>query len=221
MPRPKGVRDASYPAKRSALLQKLSARLARLNDTRPSLRQLAAAADVTVPTLRHYFGSREELVEAVFADFNRLGAEYLQSSAKPCGDLSESIRDFLNSLLRVMTDGTNLGDMFAVGLVEGMLNRRLGPAYLTCMTDPLVDALAERLRLHQARGEMIEADPRFVALMLISPVVVACNHQNQMFGRRARPLDLEKLIGEMASAFVRAYGEPGLNARPASAVTES
>ncbi len=184
MPRPKGARDASYPAKRSALLQKLSARLARLDDTRPSLRQLAAAADVTVPTLRHYFGSREELVEAVFADFNRAGADYLQSSSQPRGGLDESVRDFLAGLLQAMTRDAKLGDMFAVGLIEGMLNHKLGPAYLNCMTDPLVDALAERLTAHQARGEMIAADTRIAALMLISPVVVACNHQHQMFGRR-------------------------------------
>ena len=214
MPRPKGARDASYPAKRSALLHKLSARLARLNDTRPSLRQLAAAADVTVPTLRHYFGSREELVEAVFADFNRLGLDYLQSCAKPSGDLTESVHGFLTGLLHAMTDGDNLGDMFAVGLVEGMLNRRLGPAHLVCLVDPLVDALAERLGEHQARGEMIVVDTRIAALLLISPVVIACNHQNQLFGRRERPLDLDLLVDELASAFVRAYQAPATAPEP-------
>ena len=206
MPRPKGARDAGYPAKRSALLRKLSSRLAAWDETHPSLRQLAVAAQVTVPTLRHYFGSREDLVEAVFGEFRRLGDPYLAESARPKGALGPSIRSYLDELIRAMTQEANLGDVFAVGLAEGMLNRRLGPAYLANMTDPLIDALAQRLSAHQARGEMVAADPVNAALMLIAPVVVACNHQNQMNGRPGRPLDVDRLAEEMTEAFVRAFG---------------
>ena len=206
MPRPKGARDASYPAKRSALLQKLSTRLASWNETHPSLRQLAVAADVTVPTLRHYFGSRDDLIEAVFTEYRRLGEPYLAESAEPKGDLKESVSSYLADLLRAMTQDIKMADLFAVGLTEGMLNRRLGPAYLDNMTDPLIDALEARLASHQRRGEMAEGDPRNAALLLISPVIIACHHQYQMNGRCKRPLDMDSLIEDAAVAFVRAYG---------------
>ena len=41
---------------------------ALLTQGRPAtLKELAQAADVSVPTLRHYFGEREEVLRAVYA----------------------------------------------------------------------------------------------------------------------------------------------------------
>ena len=206
MPRPKGARDADYPAKRSALLRKLSARLGRMDDTRPSLRQLAAASDVTVPTLRHYFGTREDLVEAVMAEYRRLGDPYIQLAAEPEGDLDHSLRAYLKNLAALLTGFPYLGDIFAIGFIEGMFHHKLGPACLNHLVDPTLGALQARLEAHQARGEVIEGNMRHGALMLISPLLVACHHQNQMFGRSLRPLDLDALVEDLASNFVRSYG---------------
>lgn len=206
MPRPKGARDADYSVKRSALLRKLSARLGRMDDTRPSLRQLAAASDVTVPTLRHYFGTREDIVEAVLAEYRRLGDPYIELGALPQGPLDHSIRAYLKNLTELLTSFPFLGDVFAIGFMEGMFSHRLGPACLSLLVDPTVEALEARLAAHQAQGEVIEGNMRYPALMLISPLVVACHHQNQMFGRQLRPLDLEELAEELACVFIRAYG---------------
>ena len=178
--------------------------------TRPSLRQLAEAADVTVPTLRHYFGTRDELVAAVFAEQHRLGAPYLEQAAEPRGDFENSVRDFLASFTLALTRA-RLGDILALGFIEGLLNGRLGPAALAHILDPAIDALEERLRAHQARGEMIDADPRHAAIILLSPVVLAGHHQDQMFGRTQRPLDADAFIDDLTRAFVRAY-----EARPAA-----
>jgi AcrR family transcriptional regulator len=180
--------------KRSALLRKISARLIQLDDTRPSLRQLAFAAGVTVPTLRHYFGSRDDLVQAALEEFFLLGERYLEQGAEPKGDLDESIRSFLNSLTQVMLGGPKLGDMIAIAFLEGFYNKRLGPTALNTVIEPPLQA------------ELRDVDVRYAAIMLISPLIVACLHQQQMFGDQVRPLDFQPLIDSAASSFITAYG---------------
>jgi AcrR family transcriptional regulator len=192
--------------KRSALLRKISARLIQLDDTRPSLRQLAFAAGVTVPTLRHYFGSRDDLVQAALEEFFLLGERYLEQGAEPKGDLDESIRSFLNSLTQVMLGGPKLGDMIAIAFLEGFYNKRLGPTALNTVIEPPLQAMEKRLAAHQARGELRDVDVRYAAIMLISPLIVACLHQQQMFGDQVRPLDFQPLIDSAASSFITAYG---------------
>ncbi len=178
----------------------------RMDDTRPSLRQLAAAADVTVPTLRHYFGTREKLVEAVLVEYRRMGDPYIKLSRQPEGPLPESIRAYLKYLLAMLTEFPFLGDVFAMGLVEGLFNHKLGPVCSATMVDPMVEALEARLIAHQERGEMIEGDVRYGAMMLISPVLMGCHHQFQMYGRRSRPMELDAMIENLAQVFVRSYG---------------
>ncbi len=208
MPRPKGARDADYGVKRSALLRKLSERLIQLDDTRPSLRQLAIAAGVTVPTLRHYFGDREDLVEAVLEEIFVHGERYLERGAEPYGELDQSIRAFLKTLAEVLVDGPKLGDKIAIAFLEGFYSRRLGPLALNYVIEPPLKAMEKRLAAHQARGELGDVDLRCAALMLISPLMVACMHQKQMFGDEVRPLDFTPLIDSAASSFMKAYGSP-------------
>jgi AcrR family transcriptional regulator len=194
--------------KRSALLRKLSARLIQLDDTRPSLRQLALAAGVTVPTLRHYFGDREDLVQAVLEEFFLLGERYLARGAEPHGELEPSIRAFLSRFAEVLVEGPKLGDMIAIAFLEGFYSKTLGPAALNYVIEPPLQAMEKRLAAHQARGELGYVDLRCAALMLISPLVVACMHQQQMFGDQVRPLDFAPLIDAVTSSFMTAYGVP-------------
>jgi AcrR family transcriptional regulator len=177
-----------------------------MDDTRPSLRQLAAAADVTVPTLRHYFGTREAVVEAVLVEYRRMGHPYIKLIREPEGDLGHSVLSFLNYMLSMLIDYPFLGDVFALGFVEGMFSHKLGPVCLTTLVDPMIEAVEARLMAHQARGEMIATNARFAAMSLTAPVLMACHHQNQMYGRKLRPIDFQDMIEGLASAFVRAYG---------------
>ncbi len=212
MPRPKGARDADYGVKRSALLRKLSARLIQLDDTRPSLRQLAIAAGVTVPTLRHYFGDREDLVEAVLEEIFVHGEQYLERGAEPYGDLDQSIRAFLSTFAQVLVEGPRLGDKIAIAFLEGFYSKRLGPMALNYVIEPPLQAMEKRLAAHKARGELGDIDLRYAALMLISPLLVACMHQQQMFGDEVRPLDFAPLIDSAASSFTKAFGDPASSA---------
>lgn len=202
--RPRGTRDAAYEQKRHLLLQRVASRLGRKNDTRPSLRQLAAAAEVTVPTLRHYFGDRDSTVEAVLAHYRALGEPFMSDARLPHGPFADSIRQFVGALTLGMSRG-KLADIFAMGFVEGMLNERLGPVCLTELVDPAVDSLAARLEAHQRLGEMKPADCRHAALMLVSPILIGWHHQEQMFGRQSRPLDMQAFVDDLANAFIAAY----------------
>ena len=98
-----------------------------------------------------------------------------------------------------------VGEIFAVGLLEGLLHDELGPDSLSYIIDPSVDALAARLREHQNRGEMTDANARNAALILIGPLLLACQHQKQLFGAREHPLDVPALIEDLTETFVRSY----------------
>lgn len=208
MPRPKGARDADYDVKRSALLRKLRTRLIEVDETRPSLRQLAISAGVTVPTLRHYFGTREDLVQAVMEEGFTHGARYFERGAEPFGELRESVLAFLTTLFGVMRDGPQISELFAIGFLEGFYHHRLGPAALNYVIEPPLQALEARLKAHQARGEMVEADVRVAALMLVSPLLVGCLHQNQMFGDKVRPLHMAPVIEAVVDTFMHTYAKP-------------
>jgi len=201
----KGARDADYAAKRAALLQRLRARLTRPDETRPSLRALAEAAGVSVATLRHYFGGRAEVLEAVMEGSAQEGRPYVDRAALPQGPFAESVRAWLREAAFGLRR-TALGDLLAAGMAEGMLDGRLGPACVEHLLEPTLTALAERLRAHQAAGEMRPADPRHAALMLFAPLLLACQHQDQLGGRARRPLDLDAFMEAHARAFVEAFG---------------
>lgn len=174
---------------------------------RPSLRQLAEAAGVSVPTLRHYFGDRAEVVEAMLEEYRRQGEERLKWVAAPQGAFATSVRQFFYSMIAGMTAPlpVRLGDVFAVGIAEGLLDADIGPAALRHIVDPAVEACQARLQAHIDRGEMMPTDTRAAALMLLSPLLVAVLHQDQMQGSGCSPMDLYGLADRITEGFVRAY----------------
>lgn len=208
MARPKGARDADYDEKREALLERMTPRVMRREVVRPSMRQLADAAGVTVPTLRHYFGSRAEVIAAVLEAYHRRGAPRLKLVEQPEGDFEQSVREYAHLLLTALEAPRDviLGDVFAVSLAEGLLDANIGPSALTSIIDPSIDALVKRLDVHVERGEMRPSNTRAAALMLLSPLLLAALHQNQMGGKRCRPLDLTETANAICSGFVRAFG---------------
>lgn len=186
----------------------MTERMMRREVARPSLRQLAESAGVSVPTLRHYFGDRAEVVEAMLEEYRRQGEERLKWVAAPQGTFETSVRQFCYSMVAGMTAPlpVRLGDVFAVGIAEGLLDSDIGPAALRNIVDPAVDACRARLQAHVDRGEMIPADTRSAALMLLSPLLIAVLHQDQMHGSSCSPMDLYGLADRVTEAFVRAYG---------------
>lgn len=207
MPRAKGVKNADYEIKRRELLDRMLPRFARLDQERPSLRQLAAAAEVTAPTLQHYFGDRTGVVAALLEEYRRRGEARLGWVSEASGDFAASIRDFAHALVRGMqaSAAVRLGDVMAASLCEGLGDPQVSPLALTYIIDPAVDALVRRLEQHAARGEMVATDLRAAALMLLSPLLLAVLHQDQMKGCESRCIELRGLTDEVSAAFVRAY----------------
>ncbi len=207
MPRPKGSRDASYETKRRELLRKAGARLMARETVRPSLRDLAASADVTVPTLRHYFGGRSDLVDAIFEDLLRQGREGLRRQELTDQPFEESIRTYTHDLVRALKKRhqVKLSDLFAVALAEGLVDASISPATLRHVLEPTIQTLEIRLRHHIDRGEMIETDTRAAALMLVSPVLMSVLHQDQLAGATLRPMCIDSVVDAVIDAFIRAY----------------
>ena len=210
MPRPKGTRDADYDVKRGKLLRGMSLHMMRRESPRLSLRELAAAAGVSVPTLRHYFGARPQVVDAIFEDCLKLGRAGLEAQRRSEKPFAESIQDYVEALIRALRAkrDVGLGDLMAVSLGEGLIDTAVSPSTLKHILDPTVDALDARLRVHIARGEMIETDVRAAALMLVSPLLLASLHQHQMRGALETPICLEDCARAIGEAFVRAYAAP-------------
>ena len=208
--RPKGARDADHEAKRRDLLAKMTVHMARREGARASLREMAAAAEVSVPTLRHYFGDRAQTLDAVLEECLRRGRPGLDAQRFSDKPFALSIASYAADLVRVLGEPktVRLGDVFALSLAEGFLDPGLGPSALRHILDPTIDALQARLALHVERGEMVPADLRTAAMMLISPLLVASLHQQQLRGERQSPLALDVMTDEVVAAFLRAYAAP-------------
>ncbi|WP_419253559.1 TetR/AcrR family transcriptional regulator [Caulobacter sp. ErkDOM-YI] len=207
MSRPKGSLAADHETKRRDLLTKMTTRLMHRQAARPSLRDLAGAAEVSVPTLRHYFGGRQAVVDAVLADCLRVGRDGLDAQRSSDRPFAESIQGYAEALIRALQAPrpVKLGDIFAVSLAEGFLDPQIGASALNHIVEPTLQVLEARLEEHMRRGEMIQADARAAGLMLLSPLLVACLHQDQLNGTHVRPLSTQDLALSVSEAFVRAY----------------
>lgn len=207
MPRPKGARDADYEEKRLELLRRMTLRVMRRETARPSFRQLAQAAEVSVSTLRYYFGDRAGVISAILENYLRDGLDRLEQIATASKPFEASIRDYGMAMLQGFRAPrqVKLGDVFAIAIAEGLLDPDIGPSALAFVVDPSVETLQRRLQRHVARGEMRQVDTRAAALMLISPLLLTILHQDHMGGAACNPADIHAVIDEVCGAFVRAY----------------
>ena len=205
MARNAGTRNADYDSRRTCLIDRARVRLAARAATQPSFRQLAEAAGVSVTTMRHYFGTREALVTAVFAQSRAGAAPHLARARRPDSkDLQQSLQAFLRSVARGWTQG-GVDALHRIGLAEGLRDDRTGLQYLNQVLEPTLQALEKRLDVHMAEGAMREADTRHAALLLLSPVILGLLHQHDLGGTHCRPLDLSAVIDTQVAVFVRAY----------------
>jgi AcrR family transcriptional regulator len=202
-----GARNAQFEERRSALIAKARARLSLQTGEPPSFRELALAAGVSVTTLRHYFGSREALIKAVFEFYLVTGQRHLDRARAPEAvdvDLEASLKVFLSRVVMGWTQGF-VGELHRIGLAEGLRNTRTALDYLNDVLEPTLQALEHRLKNYVAQGVVVDCDTRHAALMLLSPLLLALLHQHDLGGTRCRPLAIPALIDEHVRVFVRAY----------------
>jgi AcrR family transcriptional regulator len=203
MARRAGTPNPNYEERRSQLLAALRARLIQPDQPYPSMRELAVAAGVTVPTLRHYFGRRDDLVFALLIDIGLQGEEHLQWTRQVDLPFDESIMAYVNYVAMGFRFG--LTEIHTLGLREGLRHSRLGPSYIEALLEPTLQSIEDRLTTHQERGEMRPANVRHAALSLLSPILVAYLHQHELSGVGVRSLDLDLFAADHATAFARAY----------------
>ncbi len=204
MSRTRGAKAADHEARRAALLAAMHVRLVAPRLQPPSLRELAVAAGVTLPTLAHHFGKREDIVAALIAELGRRGAPHLAEAAASDLPFAQSIAGLLAQVTHGLTE-QGVAALHVLGLREGLRQDRIGPAYVEAILEPTLAAAEARLAGHIARGEMIATDPRHAAIALISPLLVAALHQQELGGAAVRCLDLHALAHDHGAAFVRAY----------------
>lgn len=222
MGRPIGSRNPDFESTRDGLIKAALQRLGEPDGTRASFRELAAAAGVSVATLRHYFGSREQLIQAVLAWYHVAGQRYLLEVAT--GPL-EPVAESLARLLSRIAEGFHRGvdRVHSIGLSAGLRDPLLGPAYLTEVLDPTIEAVEARLARHIARGELRPGDVRHMAMSLVTPPLLALLHQGVLGGSRTRPLSYAAFCADHVSGFLRAYAvdpraQEGPGPEPGSAI---
>lgn len=212
MARTSGSRNRDYDEKRIALLKRLEPRLADLTKPRPSFREMAGAADVSVPTLRHYFKDREGVVQAYLVWQGSESARYRPLVATTDDPFPSSIRRVLHGSAFGLKDMGRIRT-HVVGLTEGLHNDRIGPSYLQATLEPLLASVEQRLTLHVARGEMRAVDIRHAAISLLAPLLLAILHQRELGGTTVRQMDLDAFMEDHAASFVRAYAADPTSSR--------
>lgn len=206
MSRAKGQRSADFEVRRRKLIESAREAMVRSDSGPPSLRDLAAACGVTVPTLVHYFGRRGDLVRAVMEQHAADARPYLvriETTELPFRSSVVELAQFVLGGLNAGLSGT-----LSMGLSEARRRATLGPAFLGKVVDPIADAVVKRLELHVARGEMKPCELRHAALFLISPLILATLHQHELGGAGCNPLDLDALARSLADGFIAAYAAP-------------
>ncbi|MCU0818350.1 MAG: TetR/AcrR family transcriptional regulator [Beijerinckiaceae bacterium] len=204
MPRKPGDRNRDYAETRQAILTRLHARLVAERDRPPSFREIASAAEVSMPTLRHYFGDRDAVIAAVMEHQGALGAPYLADLARADLPFEASILEAVMFLAFGLFEARVSG-IHAFGLSEGMQSGPLGEAYLARLLEPTLQALESRLAQHVSRQEMRPANLRVAALQLAAPLVLGALHQAYLGGDRLRPLSREELCEALAGSFIEAF----------------
>jgi AcrR family transcriptional regulator len=204
-----GSRNAGYEEARLALARRVRPSLLKADGVRASLRELARAGDVSVATLKHYFGDRPGVLRAVMETIRIDGAPYMAQASLPVpGDLRASLETFLRRIISVW-ERHRVGAMHAAMLAEGLSSPALGPEYVTLMLEPFLQTGEALLRGHVEQGELQRCDVRHAALTLLGPVLLGLLHQDSLGGARCRPLALVELVPAHVAAFLSAFPPRG------------
>ena len=192
MPRPAGVRNHDFEAKRTALLDALTE--FALNDDlrRPSLRQFAIAAKASEPTLRHYFKDRQGLVIAILQHIHDRAVPLWNVIATGAPDTATAVEEYFRVTEAGLTHG-GFARAHAFGILEGMADEKVGQAYLESLLDPALNAVADKMQATPGKPET-EDERRASAFMMLSPILVMTLHQQLLGGEQASPVDSQSFL---------------------------
>lgn len=205
MARTPGARNYNFDAKRAALLDSVIDFALSGDIRRPSLRQLALAAETSEPTLRHYFTDRKGLVIAVMAELGERAQPIWEALAEPSDSVEEAVSDCFRHALNRMSDDIFVR-MHAFGMVEGMADGDVGQAYLEHVLEPSLDCVCTKLA--GTPGSPDDAgEIRTAAIAMFSPVIMMSLHQHLLGGRAVAPLDDQSTVQHLSNWLSGAFTE--------------
>jgi AcrR family transcriptional regulator len=192
MPRPAGVRNHDFEAKKTALLDALTE--FALNDDlrRPSLRQFAIAAKASEPTLRHYFRDRQGLVIAILNHIHVRAIPLWQVISTGAPDTASAVEEYFRVTEAGLTHG-GFARAHAFGIIEGMADEKVGQAYLEFLLDPALEAVSKKMDATPGKPETL-TERRASAFMMLSPILVMTLHQQLLGGKEASPVDTQGFL---------------------------
>ena len=214
MGRPKGSRSQGYQQRREELARRVFDTI--VEDGSTSLRAMAERTDVSRPTLRHYFGSREGAVQAALESAAALGHPLEEQLANlPLHTAERTLHEALDTVVEGWR-GSGLGNIHRVGLKVGLEDAKTAQTYLADVLEPLLQAM-ERLLDRLVEADLLAPhDARQGALALLSPVVMALLHQDGLGGAQVRPLVIDSTSRCIVDAWCRAHAPARPDERSAS-----
>ena len=207
-----GAKNADHEAKRAKMVAAIAPVVMQAAPARPSLREMSKAAGVSVNNLRHYFGTREGLLQAVFEAMGVAGEPYVRRSIGFTKlPVHEGLRTLLGEIVTAWTP-EQIGGLHRSGISEGLGSVALGPSYVQHILEPLILVVEQMLEIWCERGELEIVEIRAAALACIAPVVFALLHQRGLGGDVCRPLDFEPFLDAHVEGFLRGYAsQPASN----------
>jgi AcrR family transcriptional regulator len=188
MPRPSGRRNPDYDVKRDRLAYELADFVLNGPSVRASLRQLAHGCGVTEPTLRHYFGDREDVAIAILTELGRRAAPIIAAVGASAPSAEAAVDAYVELSILGVRNGV-FARAHSFGIIEGVADDRVGRAYLEHLLEPSLVAVERRLSPHIA-PDIGDAGRRAAALMLFAPLLVGVIHEQLLGGDKgAAPLD--------------------------------
>ncbi len=135
---------------------------------------VAAAAGVNKAMLYYYFGNKSALYQAVLERTLRRIAGLAQGAlADPEAPPAQRVESFLRGYFRLLRDRPRFPRIVMREILDG--GERLAPL-IAPLLPTLVASFGQGLVLGQASGQLNpEVDPRFAAMVLLSPFVVFAN----------------------------------------------
>ncbi len=207
MARARGSRNADFAQARADVLQNILHSVAS-SPHKASFAELAAVSGVSRATLRHYFATREDLLEALLDHMAILGEQAAERFPDdPALPLEPALSAELNRLVFAWRVG--VGALFVAGLLWGLGHERLGPAYVRAMMEPLLQRTEAQLLSRLAGSGMDAETARHAALALVSPILVALLHQESLYGTDCRPLDMAVFLQRHLDRFFKGWLHTG------------
>lgn len=211
MPRPSGRRNLDFDDKRAALARRAREAMLR-RGTGASLREIAEDAETSLTNLRHYFGDRDGLFAAALEVAGAEGNPWLMLTMQLEGDDAGDVLRRFFELLLVGWRQFGVGRLFEMSLAEGLGSGTRGPATVTHVLEPTLQAVEVLLTRLVERGALPPLEPRVAALSLVSPVLLALLHQDGLFGSGCRELDVPAFVRTHVDSWLRGYGPTGQGA---------